>query len=171
MPRMLVITHSDFDPSSRLRLMQYFPRFIAAGWRVDHRPLRPSPYRPLHFVKPTLRNWEIQVNAELRRANLLREFIFAGKYGAIMIGRELPNLIGFLKRLNPRLILTWMTQSIWGRAERPSRSWPVRPRSWLQAIELWRMQFLSGATASRLSRRSWIRTPTNPLRQNRMAHG
>jgi glycosyltransferase involved in cell wall biosynthesis len=100
-PRMLVITHSDFDPSSRLRLMQYFPRFIAAGWRVDHRP---SPYRPLHFVKPTLRNWEIQVNAELRRANLLREFIFAGKYDAIMIGRELPNLIGFLKTLNPRLI-------------------------------------------------------------------
>jgi glycosyltransferase involved in cell wall biosynthesis len=103
-PQMLVITHSDFDPSSRLRLMQYFPRLVAAGWRVDHRPLRPSPYRPLRFVKSTLRSWEMRVNAELRRANLLRDFTVAAKYDAIVIGRELPNLIGFLKTLNPRLI-------------------------------------------------------------------
>ena len=104
MRRMLIITHSDFDPASRLRLMQYFPGFVAAGWRVDHRPLRPSLYRRLHIDGPTLRSWEMRVNAELRRANLLRNFIVAGKYDAIVIGRELPNLIGFLKTRNPRLI-------------------------------------------------------------------
>jgi len=101
---MLVITHSDFDPASRLRLLQYFPHFAAAGWRVDHRPLKPSLYRPLHTDGPTLRNWEMRLNAELRRLNLLRNFIVAGKYQAIVIGRELPNLIGFLKARNPRLI-------------------------------------------------------------------
>jgi glycosyltransferase involved in cell wall biosynthesis len=101
---MLVITHSDFDPASRLRLMQYFPGFSAAGWRVDHRPIRPSFYRPLHAVGPKLRSWEMRANAMLRRANLLRDFISAGKYDAVVIGRELPHLIDFLRTLNPRLI-------------------------------------------------------------------
>jgi glycosyltransferase involved in cell wall biosynthesis len=104
-PRLLVITHSDFDPASRLRLMQYFPGLAAAGWRVDHRPLRPSLYRPLHTIGPTLRRWEMRVNAALRRVNLLGDFIGAGKYHAIVIGRELPHLIGFLKTLSHRLIL------------------------------------------------------------------
>jgi len=101
---MLVITHSDFDPSSRLRLMQYFPRFEAAGWFVDHRPLRPSLYRQLHTVGSKLQRWEMRLNAAFRRANLLRDFTGVNKYQAVLIGRELPHLVGFLKKCNPRLI-------------------------------------------------------------------
>jgi glycosyltransferase involved in cell wall biosynthesis len=102
--RLLVITHSDFDPASRLRLMQYFPQLAAAGWRIDHRPLRPSLYRPLHGATPTLRRWEMRLNAALRRANLLRDFIGGDSYDAVVIGRELPHLVDFLASRNPRLV-------------------------------------------------------------------
>lgn len=104
MPRLLVVTHSDFDPASRLRLMQYFPHLAAAGWRVDHRPLRPSLYRPLRASGLALRHWEMRANAALRRANLFCEFAGAGKYDAVVIGRELPHLVGFLHAINSRLI-------------------------------------------------------------------
>jgi glycosyltransferase involved in cell wall biosynthesis len=103
-PRLLVITHSDFDPSSRLRLMQYFPYFAAAGWQIDHRPLRPSLYRTLRFSTPGLRRWEMRANAALRRASLLRDFIGAARYDVIVVGRELPHLVEFLARRNTRLI-------------------------------------------------------------------
>jgi len=103
-PRLLVVTHSNFDPASRLRLMQYFPHLAAAGWRVDHRPLRPSLYRPLRASSAALRRWEMRANAALRCANLFREFARAGKYDAVVIGRELPHLVGFLHAVNPRLV-------------------------------------------------------------------
>ncbi len=102
--RLLVVTQSDFDPASRLRLMQYFPHLTAAGWRIDHRPLKPSLYRPLRAADPALRRWEMRSCAMLRRAHLLRDFIGARRYGAIVIGRELPHLVDFLARRNPRLI-------------------------------------------------------------------
>jgi glycosyltransferase involved in cell wall biosynthesis len=101
---MMVITHSDFDPSSRFRLMQYFPRFAAAGWRVDHRPLWPSLYRDRLFKAGLLGRFEGRAMAALRRGKLLGDFAAAGRYDAIVIGRELPHLVRFLGRRNPRLI-------------------------------------------------------------------
>ncbi len=104
MRRMMAITHSDFDPSSRFRLMQYFPRFAAAGWRVDHRPLWPSLYRERRFRGASLHVFESRAVAALRRAKLLCDFIPAGLYDVIVIGRELPHLVNFLAMRNPRLI-------------------------------------------------------------------
>jgi glycosyltransferase involved in cell wall biosynthesis len=102
--RLLVITQSDFDPASRLRLMQYFPQFAAAGWRIDHRPLRPSLYRPARADNPALRRWEMRCCAMVRRAHLLRNFIGVRRYDVVVVGRELPHLIGLLARQNARLI-------------------------------------------------------------------
>jgi glycosyltransferase involved in cell wall biosynthesis len=104
MPRLLVVTHSDFDPSSRFRLMQFFPYLAAAGWQVDHRPIRPSLYRKRRFGHSVLRRWEMRSIAALRRASLFGDFIRAGEYDAVIVGRELPHLVSFLARRNPRLI-------------------------------------------------------------------
>ena len=104
MRRLMAITHSDFDPSSRFRLMQYFPRFAAAGWQIDHRPLWPSLYRDRRFQRASLQTFESRVAAALRRVKLSCDFISASRYDVIVIGRELPHLAKFLARCNPRLI-------------------------------------------------------------------
>jgi hypothetical protein len=103
MRRLLVITQSNFDPSSRLRLMQYFPGFAKAGWRIDHRPLRPSPYRTFPVPAEETQAWKLRVSAMLRRASLFADSLRSRSCDAVIVGRELPHLSGFLTRCNPRL--------------------------------------------------------------------
>ncbi len=45
LPLLLALSHSDFDPASRFRIMQWLPRLEAAGWRTQHRPNLPPRYR------------------------------------------------------------------------------------------------------------------------------
>jgi hypothetical protein len=45
LPSLLALTHSDFDPASRFRIMQWLPALEATGWRTQHRPNRPPRYR------------------------------------------------------------------------------------------------------------------------------
>ncbi len=40
-PRLLALTHSDIDPASRFRVLQYLPHLATLGWQVAHAPNRP----------------------------------------------------------------------------------------------------------------------------------
>ncbi len=104
MRRLLVITQSNFDPSSRLRLMQYFPGFARAGWQIDHRPLRPSPYRTFPVAAEETQAWKLRVTAMLRRASVFADALRSRHCDAVIVGRELPHLAGFLTYCNPRLV-------------------------------------------------------------------
>jgi glycosyltransferase involved in cell wall biosynthesis len=42
---LLALTHSNFDPASRFRILQWLPFLEAAGWHTSHRPNRPPRYR------------------------------------------------------------------------------------------------------------------------------
>src|SRR5262249_53741506 len=104
MRRLLVITQSNFDPSSRLRLMQYFPGFAKAGWRIEHRVLRPSPYRTFPVTADETRPWKLRAAAMLRRASLFGDALRSRACDAVIVGRELPHLVRFLAWCNPRLV-------------------------------------------------------------------
>lgn len=103
MRRLLVITQSNFDPSSRLRLMQYFPGFARAGWRVEHRALRPSPYRTFPVTVEETQPWKLRLAAMLRRTSLFGDALHSRRCDAVIVGRELPHLARFLAWCNPKI--------------------------------------------------------------------
>lgn len=94
---LLVLTRYDAqDPSARLRLLQFLPGLIAAGWRVDTHCI--SDADDLGFFYETgRRDWYKLLIAYAKR---LQRVLSARRYDVIWVHQELfPFLPGVLERL------------------------------------------------------------------------
>jgi glycosyltransferase involved in cell wall biosynthesis len=83
MPSLIACSHSRDDPASRFRVLQYLPHLEAAGWRVAHRPNRPSRY-----WKPPLRPLKVFAGAA-RHLSRRRDIRDAAAYDAVLLNRDL----------------------------------------------------------------------------------
>jgi glycosyltransferase involved in cell wall biosynthesis len=101
--RMVAVTHSDFDPASRFRVMQLIPHWEARGWRVRHRPVWPSLYWRSRAPK-RLRRLHARLIAVLRRFNMIRTVRLARNADVVLINRELMWGAESILRVNPRVI-------------------------------------------------------------------
>jgi len=103
-PRLLALSHSRHDPSSRFRVMQLLPWFEQHGWRCDHRPIRPSLYWQPRFPGTAAERWERRAAELTRRAHSAWVHGRAGRYDAILVNRELPYNAPLLFARNRRVI-------------------------------------------------------------------
>jgi glycosyltransferase involved in cell wall biosynthesis len=89
MPSLIACSHSRVDPASRFRVLQYLPHLEAAGWRVAHRPNRPSRYwKPAIRFKP-LRLLQRRVTGAARRLNRRCDIRDAAAYDVVFLNRDL----------------------------------------------------------------------------------
>ncbi len=94
---LLVLTRYDAqDPSARLRILQFLPSLIAAGWHVDTHSLSDAHDLSL-FYETGRRDWPKLLMAYAIR---LQRVLSAHRYDRIWVHRELfPFLPGALERL------------------------------------------------------------------------
>lgn len=94
---LLVLTRYDAqDPSARLRILQFLPGLIAAGWRVDTHSIADA-HDLKSFYETGHRDWSKLLMAYAMR---LQRVLSAHRYHLVWVHRELfPFLPGALERL------------------------------------------------------------------------
>jgi hypothetical protein len=107
LPSLLALSHSDFDPASRFRILQWLPYLESAGWTVAHRPNRPPRYRrrPVGDIAERLSFLGARTR---RRLNCRRDIRLAAAADLVWLNRDMlegdPQWERRLLQVNPRLV-------------------------------------------------------------------
>ncbi|MCB1741409.1 MAG: glycosyltransferase family 4 protein [Gammaproteobacteria bacterium] len=133
---LMACSHSDFDPASRFRVLQYLPRLEAAGWRVSHRP-----NRPWRHWRTGVRVWPlgglIQRGGDaLKRLSRWRDVLDSGGFDVVFVNRDLLGIdLVYEKALlarNPRVLFDF-DDMIWLGARHAHVAWMCRHAAWVTA--------------------------------------
>lgn len=130
------ITQSAFDPASRVRFIQYMPRFGEAGWRVSHRPNRPDRQWRSELGSRIARGVHYRGGRAVMRLNRVRELLDAPAFDAIFVNRDLMAAELHYERVlvsrNPRVVFDFDDAIFLGSAksERHAR-WMCEHAAWV----------------------------------------
>jgi len=134
--RLVAYTHGRDDPAARFRLLQFVPRFEAAGWEVSHRPVRPE--RPwASALGPAPLRWVHQrARVGLRRAWREWDVRAATPYDVAFVSRDLLGGRLYFERAlharNPRVIFDF-DDAIHLGAKEAHVAWACAHAAWVTA--------------------------------------
>jgi glycosyltransferase involved in cell wall biosynthesis len=107
LPALIAFSHSNFDPASRFRIMQWLPALQAAGWQTQHRPNRPSRYRR-RMVGDLSERIEFLAARTRRRIHRRFDIRAAAQADVVWLNRDMlegdPHWEQRLIQANPRLV-------------------------------------------------------------------
>jgi glycosyltransferase involved in cell wall biosynthesis len=135
MPRLMACTHSRLDPASRFRVVQFLPHLERAGWRISHRPNRPSRYwRPTLPLRP-LRSIARRTGVGLRRLSRLRDVRDAAGFDVVWANRDLlegdPRWEKRLLAANPRVVFDFDDAVYLGPEREDHIGWICEHAAWV----------------------------------------
>lgn len=135
MPSLMACSHSRDDPASRFRVMQYLPRFEAAGWTVSHRPNVPSRYWVSSAPLRPLRSVQRRAGVAARRLNRGRDIRDAAAYDVVFLNRDLQEgEIAWEKRLfasNPHVVFDFDDAIFLGGRRHDHVAWVCEHAAWV----------------------------------------
>ncbi len=137
MRTLMAFSHGTMDPASRFRVLQFFPYFEQAGWRICHRPKRPERRNEGGRAR-TLRGLLSSPYGKWMRSRHRRQDILdARSCDAVFQNRDL--LAGKLIweqrliRQNPRIVFDFDDAIFLGEKRRRHLEWICRHAAWVTA--------------------------------------
>ena len=133
---LLACVHSDWDPASRFRVMQYLPALRNAGWRITLRRNQPQRYYRPKLPNAALARLHRRAVKTARAVMRQRDIRTAARHDLVWVNRDLlradPGYEARLVTRNPRYVFD-VDDAVYLNDTRGHFAWCCRHAAWVMA--------------------------------------